>query len=44
MESSDISLKNAELILQTKRADLWGDVLKIGIPSLITLISLVIKR
>lgn len=42
MDPSEISLKIAEITLATKRSEIWSDVLKIGIPSLIAVISLII--
>jgi hypothetical protein len=41
MEPLEISLKLAEITLQTKKADLYGDLVKIGIPSFIALVGAV---
>lgn len=40
MEPAELSLKLVEITLQTKHAEILSDILKIGIPSLITLCSL----
>lgn len=40
MDPTELSLKLSEITLQTKRAEILSDFLKIGIPSLITLCSL----
>ncbi len=39
METSEITLKLAELVLQTKQADIRSDLIKIGIPSLVALVG-----
>lgn len=39
METSEVALKLAGLVLQTKQADIRSDLIKIGIPSLVALVG-----